>query len=232
MATIKRIPNFKKNSFEDAVWAKNSLIAGVDEVGRGCLAGPVVVAAVILKQSTKNRLIKDSKLLDAQGLEKAYNYIVKNSWHATAVLNNNFIDKVNIYQATLSGMRRASCQLLATAPTPELFVVDAMPLVLEHFNGDVVHFIYGEKKSISIAAASIVAKVTRDRIMRRHDVYFPGYNLARHKGYSTPGHKKMLSELSQSLLHRLTFIDHIIDCGDEEFQENFIQQEFNQELSI
>ncbi|MFA6066636.1 MAG: ribonuclease HII [Candidatus Babeliaceae bacterium] len=223
MVTIKRLPDFKKNSYEEAAWARNGVIAGVDEVGRGCLAGPVVAAAVILKPKKTHPLVKDSKLLDAAELQKAYSWIIKNSWYGTAIINNNLIDKINIYQATLTCMRRAAHQLLATAPrAPELFVVDAMPLVLGNFQGDIIHFIYGEKKSSSIAAASIVAKVTRDAIMQRHDSTFPGYNLARHKGYSTPSHKKILIESPQSLIHRVTFIDHFVDCGQEDTQESLL----------
>lgn len=118
-------------------------------------------------------------------------------------------------------MKRAACQLLATVPQkPKLFVVDAMPLPLDIFNGDVIHFIYGEKKSSSIAAASIIAKVTRDEIMRRLDLSFPGYNLAQHKGYSTPHHKQTLKDTQESIIHRATFTDHFINVQD--LQESFL----------
>ena len=210
MATIKRKPDFKKDYYEMLAWSNNHVIMGVDEVGRGCLAGPVVAAAVIIHPHKKSRLIKDSKALTSEELLKSYAWIIKHSWNATAVVHNRIIDRVNIYQATLVAMRRCVTQLFATIPQqPSIIAVDAMPLIIDTFTGDIVHFIYGESKSSSIAAASIVAKVTRDAIMRQIEKSFPGYLLAQHKGYSTPTHKQQIRERGATILHRTSFIDHL-----------------------
>jgi len=225
MTTIKRAPDFKKNTYETAAWSAGEVIAGIDEVGRGCLGGPVVAACVILKSGKKHPLLKDSKLMDATELKKGYEWIVKNSWFTVSIMNNRLIDALNIYQATLRCMQRAGAQMLATCPLqPSLFVVDAMPVRLEHFAGDVIHFYYGEKKSSSIAAASIVAKVTRDALMKRHNITFPGYNFSQHKGYSTPGHKKILAQLPQSLLHRTSYTDHFIDVDGDAVQTSWMYE--------
>ncbi|MGC2310272.1 MAG: ribonuclease HII [Candidatus Babeliaceae bacterium] len=237
MITIKRKPDFKKDFYEQTAWAQNQVIAGVDEVGRGCLAGPVVAAALILHPGKKSRLIKDSKLLTPEELQKSYAWIIKNSWSSLAVMNHRLIDRVNIYQATLLAMKRASIQLLSTVPLkPNLFVVDAMPLSLNAFEGDIIHFIYGESKSSSIAAASIVAKVTRDRIMRTIAHSIPGYLFENHKGYSTPTHKRYIKELGKSFLHRITFIDHLDSFSDnDEFHEQqslFAENILNGEISL
>ena len=220
MVTIKRKPDFKKDYYEMLAWSNQQLIVGVDEVGRGCLAGPVVAAAVILHPHKKSRLIKDSKLLTPEELIKSYAWIANHSWMATAVIHNRIIDRVNIYQATLIAMRRCVTQLLAIVPKqPSIIAVDAMPLIIDTFSGDIVHFIYGETKSSSIAAASIVAKVTRDTIMRQMENSFPGYLLGQHKGYSTPTHKRRIQELGATIMHRVSFIDHFE--ASTEYQESF-----------
>lgn len=213
MVTIK-IPNrFKKDLYEVTAWNQNELICGIDEVGRGCLAGPVVVAAVILYPSKKSPLLKDSKLMDAQELLKGYAWIKKNSWHATALIDHRTIDEVNIYQATLKAMKRAFMQLMAHCPQrPRTIVIDAMPLQLVHTafqEIDVHYFNFGEKRSSSIAAASIFAKVTRDQLMHRLNSFVPGYHLDRHKGYSTQLHKQSLKECGHSIIHRISYIDHL-----------------------
>lgn len=224
MATIRQKPNFKKDLYEIQAWQENALIAGIDEVGRGCLAGPVVAAAIILHYNKKSRLLKDSKLLTQEELLKSYQWIIKNSWHAVAVTHNRTIDEVNIYRATLMTMRRAAMQLFAITPQmPKTIVVDAMPLIIPNFPGDIFHFIYGESKSSSIAAASIVAKVTRDGIMKNLEGSIPGYNIASHKGYSTPDHKKRLHSLDRSILHRISFIDHFLACDESSLQTDFTQ---------
>jgi ribonuclease HII len=216
MPTIKKKPSeFKKNYFEQLAWAENRCIIGVDEVGRGCLAGPVVVAATMLFVNKTSRLIKDSKDMNAEEREKAYRWILKNSISTTAIIDHKLIDKHNIYQATLLGMKRAVSQLLTQLKTPpHCIVVDAMPLTLQCFAGDIYHFIYGESKSTSIAAASIIAKVTRDRIMTELSNSIPGYGFESHKGYAIPGHKAKIRELGATIIHRNSFIDHISDDFD------------------
>jgi ribonuclease HII len=212
MVTARYKLRLKKNQFENDFWAKNMVICGVDEVGRGCLAGPVVTAAVILRPDKKSPLVKDSKLLGQDELLKAYQWIVKNSWFSYGIMNHRVIDAYNIYQATLRAMRRTTLQLLSHTPRkPALFLVDAMPLDLSgtgYESTDVLYFPFGESKSTSIAAASIVAKVTRDAIMRRIDHIFPVYNFARHKGYGTLLHQEALRMHGPSIIHRTTFISN------------------------
>jgi len=209
MVTIRRKPDFKKNSYEHDAWQKNTLICGVDEVGRGCLAGPVVAAAAIIHTRKKSTLIKDSKEMTPDERLAALEWIHKNAWSAVAVVNHRMIDRVNIYHATMHAMRKAVAHLMIkTSLNPSIILVDAMPLNLTHFAGNVIAFPFGESKSISIAAASIVAKVTRDLIMQRHAVNFPGYKFDSNKGYCTPSHRTLLGERNRSIIHRISFTDH------------------------
>lgn len=218
MATIKIDPKtIKKDHFETQAWEQGHTLIGVDEVGRGCLAGPIVVGAVMLPAGKKSRLLKDSKLLTPEERAKAYDWIIKHAYYAHAVIDHAMIDKHNIYQATLIGMQRAVAQLISqVSQKPSNIVVDAMPLTLSYFEGDIFHFYYGESKSSSIAAASIVAKVTRDNLMHKFATIIPGYQLESHKGYSVPAHKRQVLERGPSIIHRTTFIDHMVEQPIEE----------------
>ncbi len=229
MVTIKRDAKFKKNYYEMAAWGEQKLVCGIDEVGRGCLAGPVVTAAVILHSRKVSRLVNDSKIMTPEDRDKAYQWICKNGSFGIGIVSHRVIDRFNIYQATLMAMRRAVMQLFtATSLRPSIIVVDAMPLQIDTFQGDIVAFPFGESKSISIAAASIVAKVTRDRLMQTFDSVFPGYSLGQHKGYSTQLHKERIKELQQSILHRVSFIEHFTGI-DEQLT---IMDEFEHEEAI
>jgi ribonuclease HII len=220
MTTIRRKPDFKKDFYENQAWLQNSTVLGIDEVGRGCLAGPVVAGAVILHPNKTSRLIKDSKLLDHEELIKAYTWITKNSWYGVGIIHHRSIDAINIYQASMLAMARASAQVLSVAPvTPSCVLVDAVPLQITSFQGDVISFIYGEKKSTSIAAASIIAKVTRDRLLGYLETTIPGFDFKGHKGYSTPRHKSALASLGACMIHRESFIDHL-QCGQTENQQS------------
>lgn len=210
MTTIRRDAKFKKNQYELDAWQRGQTVCGVDEVGRGCLAGPVVATALILHPGKTSRLVKDSKLITYEERLTAYRWILKNSWHGTGIVHHRTIDRVNIYQATMIAMRRAVMQLFAQLERrPHSILVDAVPLVIPTFEHDIITFPFGESKSSSIAAASIVAKVTRDALMQTIDASFPRYGLAQHKGYSTPQHKAQIRELKPNLLHRTSFIDHL-----------------------
>lgn len=207
MITIRRKPDFKKNFYEQAAWSENKLVCGIDEVGRGCLAGPVVAAAAILKNPKISRLVKDSKIMTPEERLQAFDWINANAWYAIGIVHHRLIDQVNIYYATQLAMKRAVMQLLVQVPQkPSCIVVDAMPIELKNFDGEIIAFPHGESKSSSIAAASIVAKVTRDLLMQRLDSVFPGYALAQHKGYATAEHKLSLENQSTSLIHRATFL--------------------------
>jgi ribonuclease HII len=207
MITIRRKPDFNKNHYEQIAWNENKLICGVDEVGRGCLAGPVVAAAVILKTTKISRLVKDSKLMTHDEHCKAFDWIGANAWFAVGIIHHRAIDQYNIYAATQLAMKRAITQLLVQVPQkPAFIVIDAMPITLNNFDGEIIAFPDGERKSSSIAAASIVAKVTRDALMQRLDTVFPGYALARHKGYATAEHRVALGQCPISLIHRISFL--------------------------
>lgn len=175
-------------------------VAGVDEVGRGCLFGPVVAGAVILSPERPIRGLNDSKLLEPERREVLAERIRERAvaW-AVAAVDSATIDALNIYQASRLAMRKAIEQL---RPAPDFLLIDAVPIDLpvpQH------SLIKGDARCHAIAAGSIVAKVYRDALMRVWDEVFPGYGLAAHKGYSTPEHWKALCELGPTPLHRLSF---------------------------
>jgi ribonuclease HII len=178
-------------------------IAGVDEVGRGALFGPVVAAAVILPQrmnSLARAGLKDSKQLTREQREKLDLRIRKCALAVSvAEVDAQTIDRVNIYQATRIAML-AAVQGLTLAP--DHLLIDAMRL--DHACAQTRLF-YGDALSLSIAAASVVAKVHRDHLMRELDELHPGYGLASHKGYGTPEHRRSLRELGPLALHRRSF---------------------------
>ncbi len=176
------------------------LIAGVDEVGRGSLFGPVVAAAVILDPRYRIRGLRDSKLLPAERREVLAERIREHAiaW-AIAAVDAARIDQINIYQASRVAMREAVIQL---EPGPDHLLIDAMRLDCELPQQAIIH---GDALSASIAAASILAKVERDRMVREWDPVFPVYGLASNKGYSTPHHLAALRQHGPSPLHRQSF---------------------------
>ncbi len=223
MATHAYKTRFNKNYFEEKVWSENKLLCGIDEVGRGCLAGPVIVAAVVLFPHKTSRHLRDSKIMTPEERQKAYHWIIKNSWHSIALVHHRIIDTHNIYYATLLAMKRAYMQLAAhIAQKPSTIIIDAMPLRLEnsiYTDTEIFYFPFGERKSSSIAAASIVAKVTRDRLIAtQFDAIIPGYQLKNHKGYSTPPHKKLVRSLGPSIIHRTNFVKKVLSYPDESNQ--------------
>lgn len=178
-----------------------NLIAGVDEAGRGPLAGPVVIGAVILPIGYHLPFINDSKKLSAKQREELYDLIKKVAIDVQyAVIDKETIDKVNIYQATILGMYTAIHQL---SPQPEAVLIDAVPLT--ELKMPSVSIIGGDAISASIGAASIIAKVERDRIMLDLDKEFPQYGFAKHKGYGTAQHMKALDQYGPCPMHRESF---------------------------
>jgi ribonuclease HII len=175
-------------------------IAGVDEVGRGALFGPVVAAAVILSPERPVRGLNDSKLLEPERREQLDVRIRERAaaW-AVAAVDAATIDSINIYQASRLAMRLAVARL---NPAPDFALIDAVPLELSIPQRPLIK---GDARSQAIAAASIVAKVHRDRLMRIWDEVFPQYGLAAHKGYATPEHWRALAEHGPTPLHRLSF---------------------------
>lgn len=177
-------------------------VAGVDEVGRGPLAGPVVAVAVILKQNFEDPGVNDSKLLSAAERLTLFPAIASQSlsWGVGLVAPAE-IDRVNILQATFLAMRRALEQLLVT---PDAVLVDGKAHIPELVCPQRA-IVRGDSESISIGAASILAKEIRDRIMEEYDSSYPGYGFARHKGYATPEHHDALDKLGPSPIHRRSF---------------------------
>jgi ribonuclease HII len=187
--------------YEKLAWAAGAkLVAGVDEVGRGSLFGPVVAAAVILDPNYRIRGLRDSKLLDREMREKLAPRIREHSlaW-AIAAVDVATIDQINIYWASKRAMEEA-IQMLALPP--DHLLIDALRVNCKCPQTPIIH---GDALSASIAAASIIAKVERDAMISAWDPVFPDYGLASNKGYSTPKHLKTLREAGPTPLHRLSF---------------------------
>ena len=177
------------------------LIAGVDEVGRGSLIGPVYAAAVILKKSADLEILKDSKLLSKKKREYLFNYIKKNSIWSLGKASVSEIEKLNILNASLLAMKRA---ILKLTKKPNLVLIDGNKSP-EDLSAKCKTIVNGDSKSLSIAAASIVAKITRDRIMSRLDKEFPGYDWSKNAGYPTKFHKSAILNIGITPHHRRSF---------------------------
>lgn len=175
-------------------------VAGVDEAGRGPLAGPVVAAAVILPTDFDTTGITDSKKMTAAAREAAYTRICAVAQVGVSIVDADEIDRINILRATHEAMRRA---LAALSQAPESVLVDGLPVPNLHENCTAV--VKGDSLHACISAASIVAKVTRDRLMVDYDITYPQYGFARHKGYGTRVHLTALAEHGPCILHRRTF---------------------------
>ena len=190
-------------------YENEGLICGIDEVGRGPLAGPVVAGAVILPKNCEILYLNDSKQLSAEKREQLYDVILE---HAVAVgigiVSPQRIDEINILQATYEAMRQAIEKL---NPQPAVLLNDAVRIPQVAIQQ--VPIIKGDAKSVSIAAASIVAKVTRDRMMEQYEEVFPGYGFARNKGYGSKEHIETLQTMGPTAIHRRSFIGHFVKEG-------------------
>ncbi len=190
-----------EHKYEDLGW-----ICGIDEVGRGPLAGPVVAGAVILPRDSKILYLNDSKQLTVKKRDELYDVIMR---EAVAVgigyASPARIDEINILQATYEAMREAISKL---SVKPDVLLNDAVKIPQVDIRQ--VPIIKGDAKSVSIAAASIVAKVTRDRLMEEYDKVLPGYGFASNKGYGSAEHIAALKEIGPSPIHRQSFIGHFV----------------------
>ncbi len=177
-----------------------SSVAGVDEVGRGCLFGPVTAAAVILDPDRPIKNLRDSKIIDAAERAKLARHIKSRSvsW-AVGAADVYEIDQINIYQASRLAMKRA---VEALTVRPDYLLIDAIKIDLPV---DQLSLIDGDARCRAIAAASIIAKVHRDQCLAEWDKVFPQFNLASNKGYSTPDHRRALREHGPTLMHRFSF---------------------------
>ena len=188
-------------AYEKECYARGmELIAGVDEVGRGPLAGPVVAAAVILPKACKIPGLNDSKKIPKSKHKEIYEVVLQNAIAiGIGVKDNQVIDQVNIYEATKLAMMEAIGQL---EPQPQHLLIDAMRLDLPISQTSIIK---GDANSLSIAAASIVAKVTRDQMMEEFDRKYPGYDFAQNAGYGTAKHLAGLDQLGVTPIHRRSF---------------------------
>ena len=191
----------KMLAYEKELYAQGiDLIAGVDEVGRGPLAGPVVAAAVILPKACKIPRLNDSKKIPKSKHKEIYEAVLQNAIAiGIGIKDNQVIDQVNIYEATKLAMMEAIGQL---EPQPQHLLIDAMKLDLPIPQTSIIK---GDANSLSIAAASIVAKVTRDQMMEEFDREYPGYDFAQNAGYGTAKHLAGLDKLGVTPIHRRSF---------------------------
>lgn len=207
---LQKLEAEKKRIYElqsyERQYAQAAYICGIDEVGRGPLAGPVVAGAVILPKNCEILYINDSKKLSAAKREELYDVIME---QAVAVgigqASPQRIDEINILQATYEAMREAINNLRVT---PDILLNDAV--TIPQVDIPQVPIIKGDAKSISIGAASIIAKVTRDRMMVDYDRQYPGYSFAENKGYGSAAHIDALKRLGATPIHRQSFIGHFI----------------------
>jgi len=214
-----------KSEFERDAWSSSNYVCGIDEVGRGALCGPVVVGAVILPMQTEYSLLRDSKKMTERQREDAFKWIIANTWSTVAFSSAESVDNYNVYMATQRAMHVAWMQMVdkfdfLTSRTKYL-LVDAVPVVpgksYSHENLKSLSFPHGEDRSISIAAASILAKVTRDRFLKIIAKSFPQYSFGRHKGYATKNHIDAVCVYGASVVHRMTFLKKLLaeNCNYE-----------------
>lgn len=181
-------------------------VCGIDEVGRGPLAGPVVAAAVILPKDSQILYLNDSKKLTEKKREELYDIIMEQAVDVgIGMVSPQRIDEINILQATYEAMREAISKL---SVMPSVLLNDAV--TIPDVSIVQVPIIKGDTKSVSIAAASIIAKVTRDRLMVEYDQMMPGYDFASNKGYGTAVHIAALKEIGPTPIHRKTFIKNFV----------------------
>ena len=213
---LERLKEIKK--IEEELYLKGTTsIAGIDEAGRGPLAGPVVVACVVMPRDSMIEGVNDSKKVSEKKREKLYEEIIKEAiGYGVGIISQEEIDRINILNATKEGLTTAIKELERDLKEknrnfdkPEIILVDALTKI------DTDHIPYksiikGDAKSYSIAAASIIAKVTRDRIMRQWAEVYPMYGFEKHKGYGTAMHISAIKEYGLCPLHRRSFVKNIV----------------------
>lgn len=200
LARTEKMKTFEKE------YASYSCICGIDEVGRGPLAGPVVAGAVILPKDCDILYLNDSKQLSEKKREELYDVIMEKAVSTgLGFVSPERIDEINILQATYEAMREAIAKL---SPQPDLLLNDAVTIPKVTIRQ--VPIIKGDAKSISIAAASIIAKVTRDRLMVQYDSVFPEYGFASNKGYGAAAHIEALRKYGPTPIHRRSFIKNLL----------------------
>ena len=203
---LERLEKLKE--IENELYKKGATkICGIDEAGRGPLAGPVVVAAVIMPEDSRIEGVNDSKKISEKKREKLYDEITENAiaW-GVGIIDQREIDTMNILNATKKGLTTA---LLELTEKPDIILVDALTSI-DTLGIPYQSIIKGDAKSYSIASASIIAKVTRDRIMREWDEIYPEYGFEKHKGYGTKAHIEVIKNQGICPIHRKSFVKNFI----------------------
>ena len=200
---LQEIRKIEEDLYEKGV----EYICGIDEAGRGPLAGPVVVASVIMPKDSMIEGVNDSKKVSEKKREKLYEEITKEAIsYGVAIIDQNEIDRINILNATKHGLTTSIKELKVK---PDIILVDALTKI-DTCGIPYNSIIKGDAKSYSIAAASIIAKVTRDRIMRQWDEVYPQYGFAKHKGYGTAAHIAAIKEHGLCPIHRRSFTKNFV----------------------
>lgn len=213
---VERLNELKRIEYEIYMQGVRS-IAGIDEAGRGPLAGPVVVACAIMKKDSMIEGVNDSKKISEKKRERVYEEIINEAIAVgVGIVSQTEIDRINILNATKQGLKLAVKDMEEDLQRksreinkPEIILVDALTKI-DTDNIPYRSIIKGDSKSYSIAAASIIAKVTRDRIMRQWDEVYPMYGFGKHKGYGTSAHISAIKEYGLCPLHRRSFVKNII----------------------
>ena len=211
---LERLLNLKKE--EKALYEKGIVsICGIDEAGRGPLAGPVVVACSLMTKDSMTEGVNDSKKIAEKKRERIYEEIIKEAIaYGVGIINQEEIDRINILNATKKGLTIAIKELeekleKQNLKRPEVILVDALTGI-DTLGIPYKSIIHGDAISYSIACASIIAKVTRDRIMKQMDEIYPQYGFAKHKGYGTAAHMQAIRENGLCPIHRRSFVKNII----------------------
>lgn len=202
IARLDEMMKFENELYENGY----DIIAGIDEAGRGPLAGPVVACAVILKQGEYIEGLNDSKKISPKKREKLYDEITQKCVaYSLGIVDNNVIDEINILEATRLAMKKA---IEGLSVTPKYLLIDAET----HVDTDIplAGIVKGDSLSVSIAAASIIAKVTRDRMLVDFDKEYPEYEFSKHKGYGTALHIQKIGEYGLTPIHRKTFCSKFV----------------------
>ncbi|MBR2826025.1 MAG: ribonuclease HII [Erysipelotrichaceae bacterium] len=187
-----------ENRYENEYWSQGKLVVGLDEAGRGPLAGPLVVAGVVFPEGYDSGDINDSKQLTEKKREALYDIIIRDAlFYEIKIVEPEEIDRLNILEAD----RKAMTEIALKAPV-DIVLTDAVDLYIDK---KVISLIKGDTLSCNIAAASILAKVTRDRIMYEYDKIYPEYGFARHKGYGTKAHLEALEKYGVTPIHRHSY---------------------------
>ena len=201
---LKELKQIEEELYNSGV----NLICGIDEAGRGPLAGPVVVATAIMPRNSMIEGVNDSKKVSEKKREKLYDLITDEAIaYGVGIIDQKEIDRINILNATKEGLTMAVKEL---NPKPDLIIVDALSKI-DTEGIPYKSIIKGDAKCYSIACASIIAKVTRDRIMRQWDEVYPQYGFIKHKGYGTAAHISAIKEYGLCPLHRLSFVKNIVN---------------------